>query len=136
MLDLADKSFVLRKLVQMNSYLPQSLIKMKLHGRHAWIGNEGCTKQKTVFFSPENNFLFKLNRELCSHGSVEFLQVSVMSSVSFLLYFLHVLPFRAALVALSPLLPVPHLFAVLVQAKVWAAKDLDVVFVSQPWLSQ
>lgn len=55
-----------------------------------------------------------------------------MSSISFLLHFLHVLPLRAALVSLSPLLPVPHLFAVLVEAEVWAAKDLDVVFVSQP----
>lgn len=55
-----------------------------------------------------------------------------MSSIPFLLHFLHVLPLWAALVSLSPLLPVPHLFAVLVEAEVWAAKDLDIVFVSQP----
>lgn len=55
-----------------------------------------------------------------------------MSSIPLLLHFLHVLPLWAALVALPSLLPVPHLFAVLVQAEVWAAKDLDVVFVSQP----
>lgn len=59
-----------------------------------------------------------------------------MSSIPFLLHFLHVLPLRAALVSLSSLLPVPHLFAVLVEAEVRAAEDLDVVFVPQPGLSQ
>lgn len=55
-----------------------------------------------------------------------------MSSIALLLHFLHVLPLRAALVPLSALLPVPHLLTVLVEAEVWAAQDLDVVFVSQP----
>lgn len=73
---------------------------------------------------------FKLNRKLRGHSSRKL--IPVMSSVSFLLHFLHVLPLWAALVSLSPLLSVPHLFAVLVEAEVWAAKDLDVVFVSQP----
>lgn len=79
-------------------------------------------------------FFFKLRkiRKLRSHSSKKLVQVSMMSSISFLLHFLHVLPLWAALVSLPPLLPVPHLFAVLVEAEVRAAKDLDVVFVSQP----
>lgn len=85
-------------------------------------------------FAVKRIFFFKLNRKLRGHSSRKL--IPVMSSVSFLLHFLHVLPLWAALVSLSPLLPVPHLFAVLVEAEIWAAKDLDVVFVSQPWLSQ
>lgn len=60
----------------------------------------------------------------------------VMPAVAFLLHFLDVLPFGAPFVALTLLLPVPHLLAVLVQAEAGAAEELDVVLVPEPRLRQ
>lgn len=113
-----------------------SCASVRLHGKHVWVSIRDVQNRRHYLCRQVNNSLFKLNRKLCSYWSLELIEVSVMSSISFLLHFLHVLPLWAALVALSPLLLVPHLLTVLVQAEVRAAKDLDVVFVSQPWLSQ
>lgn len=75
---------------------------------------------------------FELHGKLRSHSPRKRVQRSVVSPVPFLPHLLHVLPLGTALVPLPPLLPVPHLLTVLVQAEVWAAQDLHVVFVSQP----
>lgn len=60
----------------------------------------------------------------------------MMPSVSLFFHLLHVLPFGTTFVSLSPFLPVPHLFTVLIQAKAGAADELDIVLVPQTGLCQ
>lgn len=60
----------------------------------------------------------------------------MVSSVSLFFHLLHMFPFGTTFVPLPPLLPVPHLFTVLIQAKAGAADKLDVVLVPQPGLCQ
>lgn len=60
----------------------------------------------------------------------------VVPSVSLFFHLLHMLPLGTTFVPLPPLLPVPHLFTVLIQAKAGAADQLDVVLVPQPGLRQ
>lgn len=60
----------------------------------------------------------------------------MVPSVSLFFHLLHMLPFGTTFVPLPPLLPVPHLFTVFIQAKAGAAHQLDVVLVPQPGLCQ
>lgn len=57
-----------------------------------------------------------------------------MPPVPFLLNLLHMFPFWTAFVTLPFLFPVPHLLTVLVQAEAGTAKQLEIIFVSQPGL--